>query len=132
MGHNRIVTTVLWSTLTCADMGSCGGTSGGDCNWQLNPAYVNVNAVMSDMCGEPNGGITLSMTNQSSQPIKIGVCIKLNSGNWYATSDGTFNSGVAPGQTVTAWNCYATGQWKIHVMPLSTYLANNCGYPSCN
>ena len=117
--------------ISSSDMGSCGGSTG-TCNWQLNPSYVTVNAVMSDMCGEPNGGITLTMTNQSSQPIRIGVCIELNSGNWYSTADGTFDAGVAPGQSVTAWNCYATGQWKIFVLPLNTFVANNCSFPSCS
>lgn len=114
------------------NLGNCGGPVVEDCVWDIDPSYVNVGAIMSDMCGEPNGGITLTMTNQSSQALKIGVCIRLNSGNWYSTSDGTFDAGVAPGASVTVWNCYATGEWRIYVIPRSTFIANSCSYPGCS
>lgn len=114
-----------------SDIGSCGSGSGA-CNWQLNPSSLSVNAVMSDMCGEPNGGITLNITNQSGQALKMGICIGLDGGSWYSTADGTFDTGVAPGQTINPWHCYSNGLYKIYVIDLSTYLANNCTYPSCS
>jgi hypothetical protein len=112
--------------------GQTGGGGGSTCNWQSATNCLTVTLSKSgSRCGDPQS-YEITVKNSCNQSIKTWICLQRTDGTWSGNTDGTFSSGVSPGATVSQYVCKGTGYYKLFAMPISTYNASSCGWPSCN
>ena len=138
--------TLTWSGTITVTSGSCskqqltntggGGTGGGgtgsNCNWNSAVSCVTVTLVESGThCGDPQSR-SITFKNNCSQNIKTYICMQKTDGTWYGETDGTFGTGLVPGEISNHWICKGTGLYKIYAMPISDYNSNSCPWPTCN
>ena len=132
---------LTWSGTITVTSGSCskqqltntgGGGTGSNCNWNSAISCVTVTLVESGThCGDPQSR-SITFKNNCSQNIKTYICMQNTNGTWYGETDGTFGTGLVPGEISNHWICNGTGQYRIYAMSISDYNSNSCPWPTCN
>jgi hypothetical protein len=105
--------------------------SSNNCPWELNSSCLTIVPQYDNHCGNQNT-FRVFVTNNCSVALKVYFCVRDIDGTWNTTADPNFNQGLAPGATFYHYACNGTGEYKIWTMPVTTFYANDCTWPSCD